>query len=65
MDESLAKNNRFSEIWLFSHDGKGSDFVNRVKLSDLNEFSNYTAENKYFKNRIEEVLNSESVKMTV
>ena len=53
IDESLAKNNRFSEIWLFSYDGKGSDFVDRVKLSDLNEFSNYNSESKYFSNRVE------------
>ena len=62
-DESLK--GKFSEIWLFSYDGKGGDFVNRVKLSDLNEFSNYNAEGKYFGNRVEEVLNAEHVKMTV
>ena len=39
--------------------------MNRVKLSDLNEFSNYNSEGKYFHNRIEEILNSETVKMTV
>jgi len=41
-DESLAKRNIFSEIWVFSFDGKGGDIVNRVNLHDLNEFSNYT-----------------------
>ncbi|MCB0369942.1 MAG: hypothetical protein KDD45_11030 [Bdellovibrionales bacterium] len=35
-DESLTKNNKFCEIWLFSFDGKGGDFVERVKLGDLN-----------------------------
>jgi len=64
-DESLAKGNKFSEIWLFSYDGKGGDFVNRVQLEDLNEFSNYTEESKYFTNRIEEILNAEWVKLTV
>ncbi len=39
--------------------------MNRVKLEDLNEFSNYNEESKYFSNRIEELLNSDYVKMTV
>ena len=39
--------------------------MDRVKLSDLNEYSNYNAESKYFSNRVEEVLNAEYVKMTV
>ena len=65
LDESLVKSHKFCEIWLFSFDGKGGDFVNRIKLNDLNEFSNYTAEGKYFSTRVEEVLNSETVKMTV
>jgi len=64
-DESLAKGNKFSEIWLFSYDGKGGDFVNRVQLDDLSEFSNYAEESKYFSNRIEDILNKEWVKMTV
>lgn len=63
MDESLK--GKFAEIWLFSHDGKGGDFVDRVNLDDLNEFSNYNEENRYFSNRIEDLLNADSVKMTV
>ena len=35
LDESTSKKNQFSEIWLFSHDGQGSDFVDRVRLEDL------------------------------
>ena len=31
-----SSKNKFSEIWLFSYDGKGGDFVDRVNLSDLN-----------------------------
>lgn len=54
-----------AEIWLFSHDGKGGDFVERVNLDDLNEFSNYNEENKYFKDRVEDLLNADQVKMTV
>jgi len=65
LDESVAKNNKFSEIWLFSFDGKGSDFVERVNLTDLNEYSNYTEEGKYFDKRIEDILNADYVKMTV
>jgi hypothetical protein len=52
LDESLAKNNKFAEIWLFSFDGKGGDFVNRVNLGDLNEFSNYSEEGRYFHARV-------------
>lgn len=51
-DESLSKNHKFSEIWLFSYDGKGGDFANRVKLEDLNEFSNYAEESRFFNNRV-------------
>jgi hypothetical protein len=65
LDESLQKSGKFTEIWVFSYDGKGGDFVNRVNLGDLNEYSNYNAESRYFSNRVEEVLNAESVKMTV
>lgn len=39
--------------------------MERVNLEDLNEFSNYTEESRYFNSRIEEILNSEFVKMTV
>ena len=61
----MAKGNKFSDIWVFSYDGKGGDLVDRVNLEDLNEFSNYTEENKYFSSRIEDILNAEFVKMTV
>lgn len=64
-DDSLTKKNQFADIWLFSHDGKGADFAPRVHLEDLNEFSNYHEENKYFSNRVEDLLNAEQVKMTV
>jgi hypothetical protein len=50
---------------LFSYDGLGGDFVERVDLSDLGELSNYSEESEYFKKRLEGVLNSEFVKMTV
>ena len=42
LDESTSKKNQFSEIWLFSHDGQGSDFVNRVRLEDLSELTNFS-----------------------
>ncbi len=32
LDESTAKKSAFSEIWLFSYDGQGGDFVDRVRL---------------------------------
>jgi hypothetical protein len=65
LDDSVAKGNKFAEIWIFSHDGNGSDFVERVHLGDLNEFSNYAEEGSYFKERIENILNAHHVKMTV
>ncbi len=65
IDESQAKANKFTEIWLFSYDGKGGDFVKRVNLHDLNEFSNYAEESRYFTKRIDELLNAETVRMTV
>lgn len=39
--------------------------MKRVNLQDLNEFSNYAEESLYFSQRIEELLNAETVKMTV
>jgi hypothetical protein len=65
LDDSLAKSNKFAEVWVFSYDGNGSDFVERVHLEDLNEFSNYAEESRFFSERIEGVLNSHHVKMTV
>lgn len=65
LDESTSKKNQFVEIHVFSHDGQGGDFVDRVHLDDLSDFSNYSEENKYFKGRIDGLLNSDSVKMTV
>jgi hypothetical protein len=65
LDESVSKGNKFAEVWVFSYDGNGSDFVERLQIDDLNEFSNFTEENRYFVQRIEEILNAQSVKMTV
>lgn len=65
LDDSLSKSNKFAEIWIYSYDGKCNDFVSRVRLEDLNEFSNYTEESKYFNERIEQLLNSEFVRITV
>lgn len=61
----MAKQNKFVEIFVFSYDGKGGDFVRRVNLQDLNEFSNYAEESLYFSQRIEGLLNAETVRMTV
>lgn len=65
LDDSVAKGNKFAEVWLFSYDGNGADFVERVHLEDLNEFSNYAEESRFFSQRIEDVLNAHHVKMTV
>lgn len=47
------KNNKFSDIWVFSNDGQGSDFVERVKLGDLNEFSSWKQEGALFDQRLD------------
>jgi len=65
LDDSVAKKNNFVEIHVFSFDGQGSDFVRRVRLEDLSDLSNFSEESRYFENRLEEILNSSSVKMTV
>lgn len=54
-----------NEIWLFSYDGQGSDFVERVDLGQLNEFSTLKQENLLYERRFNEVLESDNVKMTV
>lgn len=64
-DESTSKKPQFHEIHVFSYDGQGGDFVKRVNLEDLSEFSNYYEETKYFKSRVDGLLNAASVKMTV
>jgi hypothetical protein len=37
-DDSIKndKNNKLNDIWLFSYDNQGSDFVERVDLGQLN-----------------------------
>ena len=54
-----------NEIWLFSYDGQGSDFVERVDLGQLNEFSTLKQENLLYERRFNEILESDNVKMTV
>lgn len=54
-----------NDIWLFSYDGQGSDFVERVDLSQLSEFSTFKQENTLFERRYNELLESENVTMTV
>ena len=57
--------NKFAEIWVFSYDGKGSNFVNNVNLADLNEFTSMQEEETLYKKRYNELLESESVVMMV
>lgn len=66
-DDSIRNNktNSLNDIWLFSYDGQGSDFVDRVELSQLNEFSTLKQENILFEKRYNEILESDNVKMTV
>lgn len=57
-DDSIRndKNQKLNEIWLFSYDGQGSDFVERVDLGQLNEFSTLKQENLLYERRFNEVL---------
>lgn len=66
-DDSIRneKTPKLNEIWLFSYDGQGSDFVERVDLGQLNEFSTLKQENLLYERRFNEILESDCVKMTV
>lgn len=66
-DDSIRndKSPKLNEIWLFSYDGQGADFVERVDLAQLNEFSTLKQENLLYERRYNEVLESDCVKMTV
>lgn len=50
---------------MFSYDGQGADFVERVDLNQLNEFSTLKQENLLYEKRFSEILESDNVKMTV
>lgn len=64
-DESLRAGMKLSDIWLYSFDGQGSDFIDRVNLENLNEFSSLKQEQALFDRRYNEILEAESVKMTI
>ncbi len=66
-DDSIknSKNAALNEIWLFSHDGQGADFVDRVDLRQLNEYSTMKQEAMLYERRCNEVLEASIVKMTV
>ena len=66
-DDSIRNNKggNINDIWLFSYDGQGSDFVDRVDLRQLNDFSTLKQENLLFERRYNQLLESESVTMTV
>jgi hypothetical protein len=66
-DDSIRnnKNATLSDIYLFSYDGQGSDFVDRIELGQLNEFSTFKQETLLYEKRYNQVLEAESVKMTV
>ena len=66
-DDSIRndKSTKLNDIWLFSYDGQGADFVDRVDLSQLSEFSTLKQENLLYEKKFNEVLESDNVKMTV
>lgn len=50
---------------MFSYDGQGSDFVERIDLGQLSEFSTLKQENLLYERKFSEVLESDFVRMTV
>ena len=63
-DSSLSEK-KAVEFWIFSHDGKCSDFVPKVNLLDLSEYSSLVQEESLYEERYNNLLEAESVKMTV
>jgi hypothetical protein len=63
-DSSLQKG-QFAEIWIFSFDGKGGNFVNGLNLKELNEYSSTVQEDALFHQRYDELLEAENVVMMV
>ena len=63
-DHSLAEK-KAAELWVFSHDGKCSNFVPKVDLKDLSEYSSLVQEESLYEERYNDLLEAESVKMTV
>jgi hypothetical protein len=61
----MEKSGKFTEIWLFSFDGKGSDFLSKVNLNLLDGVSTLKQENLIFEKRMNEILESEHVEMTI
>lgn len=62
-DPSL--NGKIADAWVFSFDGKGGDYLERVKLRELNEYTTLVEENSYWEEKAEGLLNSEWVKLTI
>ena len=62
-DSSLK--NKFAEVWIFSHDGKGANFVKGVNLNELNEYSSTVQEDNLYHRRYDELLEAENVIMMV
>ena len=63
-DQSLTEK-KVAELWVFSHDGKCSNFVPKVDLNDLSEYSSMVQEESLFQERYNNLLEAENVKMTV
>lgn len=60
-DDSIKndKKEKLADIWLYSYDGQGSDFVDRVSLTQLSEFSTLKQENLFYERKYNEILESE------
>ena len=63
-DSSLTEK-KAVEFWVFSHDGKCSNFVPKVDLKELSEYSSMVQEESLYEDRYNELLEAENVKMTV
>ena len=46
----------FTEVWVFSYDGKGGNLVKNINLNELNEYSSMVEEEALYHKRYDELL---------
>ena len=62
-DSSLK--NKFAELWIVSHDGKGGNLIKSLNLKELNEFSSMVQEEALYHKRYDELMQAENVVMMI
>jgi hypothetical protein len=56
MCQDSSLHNKYAEVWVFSYDGKGENFVRGLNLKELNEFSSTVQEDSLYHKRYDELL---------